>query len=146
MMIKVADCFNNILERVLEKKESHYIIRVVEILDDPSYFSHNNWNGDGQVRFWSEVDHQIEMCDARKMSLKPAEDPKLETFEETDRPSGCQKMQLQQWKNSNNPSHFWFAHKGKGNKGRKQNRNKGQGLTTFFNHKKIPQPPPHHHY
>ena len=64
--------FNDVLEEVLAQKDQHYIIDLVQVMADHSYFDMNNFiNGEGAKRFWIEIDKTLENFDMKKTTLKP---------------------------------------------------------------------------
>ena len=64
--------FNKMLDEVLTTKEGHYVLDVNAALNDEIYFHRNGTlNGIGEVRFWKEINHQLELFDQRRISLKP---------------------------------------------------------------------------
>ena len=78
--------FNKMMDEMLIAKSGHYVIDINTVLPDLSYYHENgSLNGFGKVRFWAEVDYQIEMFDQRKLSLKP--NPEAASDSQEDRSS-----------------------------------------------------------
>ena len=74
-----ADDFNNMLEEILEKKELHYIIKLADTLNYANLFTHDHLNGEGKVKYWMEINYQLELFDTRQVSLKPLVDTVVPT-------------------------------------------------------------------
>ena len=72
-MVKVRAKFNKLLENALVDKANHYIIDINQALSaNQNYFAvHRQLSGSGKVKFWRELDTQIEQFDTRKRSLRP---------------------------------------------------------------------------
>ena len=67
----LAKKFNKMLEQTLAQKDAHYIIDINEIMFEANYFSSGSLNGAGRIRYWREIDNQIELFDYHRVSLKP---------------------------------------------------------------------------
>ena len=64
--------FNRILEDRLHKESNHFIMDVNVAVNEARFFtSGNELNGDGRIRFWEEVNEQLQLFDFKKLSLKP---------------------------------------------------------------------------
>ena len=73
-LLNVRSKFNQLLENNVVDKPNHYIMDVNQALfkDPGNYFTHNNELNDvGKVRYWFEVDSQLEEFDLRQRSLHP---------------------------------------------------------------------------
>ena len=65
--------FNKLLENALVDKHNHYILDVNQALSaNPGFFSsYGKLSGSGKVKFWQELDLQLEEFNNRKRSLRP---------------------------------------------------------------------------
>ena len=113
--VTVSNKFNGMMAHILETKDSHYIIKTAEVLDDAGYFSRDRLNGNGIIQFWSELNYQLEMFNNQKISLKPLElqpeddesKNKMKTVQHVSSPQ----QQCKRRKQKYNKSHFWFLSK-----------------------------------
>ena len=80
---EAARKFNTALDEVLAHQEDHYILDVNEVLIDISYFNNEKLNGFGKVKFWREIDHQLELFDYKRISLLPSALQKAKNFEDS---------------------------------------------------------------
>ena len=63
---------NRCLEEVLSKQDNSYVLDVNAALKDGAFYTlDGHLNGAGKVKFWKEIDYQIELFEARRLSLKP---------------------------------------------------------------------------
>ena len=62
--IEYAIKYNKMMDKIFATKEGHYVLDVNAAFNDEVYFHSNiSLNGIGAVRFWKEIDHQLELFD-----------------------------------------------------------------------------------
>ena len=71
-ILKCVNTYNRIVNETLAEKQQHFVMDINDKLSDGQYYDQfNRLNSYGEMRFWREVDHQIELFDKEQITLKP---------------------------------------------------------------------------